>query len=198
MSTSLSNALFSGVQGKVLGLLFGQPDRSFYRSEIIRNIDSGTGAVERELERLQQSGLVSVEQIGSQKHYQANQQSPIFEELQGIVLKTVGLAEPLKRALKPYANQIKFAFVYGSVAKGTDTAKSDIDLMVISDELSYSDLYDVLHKAEKILRRMVNPTIFSIEEWNNRIAQESPFITKVNAQSKIFIFGSEADLESNE
>jgi predicted transcriptional regulator len=85
---SLSNALFSKVQQRVLALIFGQPERSFYASEIIRNVRSGTGAVERELSRLQRSGLVSVERIGNQKHYRANRQSPIFAELQSLVIKT--------------------------------------------------------------------------------------------------------------
>ena len=141
---SLSNALFSKVQQRVLALIFGRPDRSFYTSEIVRNVDSGTGAVERELSRLQRSGLVSVERIGNQKHYRANPQSPIFAELQSLVIKTVALTEPLRKSLEPCADKIKAAFVYGSVAKGTDTARSDIDLMVIGEELNYSELYTAL------------------------------------------------------
>src|SRR2546428_12361661 len=119
---SLSNALFSKVQQRVLALIFGRPERSFYMSEIVRNVHSGTGAVERELSRLQRSGLVSVERIGNQKHYRANHESPIFEELQSLIRKTVGLAEPLREALAPYSDKIKAAFVFGSVAKGSDTA----------------------------------------------------------------------------
>src|SRR5580704_3857108 len=92
---SLSNALFSKVQQRVLALIFGRPERSFYTSEIIRTVQSGTGAVERELSRLERSGLVLVERIGNQKHYRANQDSPIFQELQSLVVKTVGLAEPI-------------------------------------------------------------------------------------------------------
>src|SRR5438067_1195402 len=137
---SLSGALFSNVQRRVLALIFGHPERSFYASEIVRRVHSGTGAVERELSRLQRSGLVTVERIGNQKHYRANRESPIFSELHSLVLKTAGLTEPLKSFLEPHADKIKIAFVYGSVAKGTDTARSDIDLMVIGDDLSYTDL----------------------------------------------------------
>src|SRR5688500_9356142 len=97
-AVSLSNALFSKVQQRVLGLIFGHPERSYYTSEIVRKVASGTGAVERELSRLQQSGLVSVERIGNQKHYRANQDSPVFEELRSLVLKTVGLAEPIRES----------------------------------------------------------------------------------------------------
>jgi predicted nucleotidyltransferase len=191
----LSSALFSSVQGRVLALIFGQPDRSFYTSEIVRNVRSGTGAVERELSRLQRSGLVSVERIGNQKHYRANRQSPIFEELRSLVLKTVGLTEPLRESLEAYSKKIRVAFVYGSVAKGTDTARSDIDLLVIGEDLAYSDLYAGLQKAESALHRQVNPTFLSIGDWRHKLAHKNPFLTKINAQPKIFIFGSEDDLQ---
>src|SRR3979490_2517667 len=100
-AVSMSDALFSKVQQRVLALIFAHPERSFYTSEIVRSVHSGTGAVERELSRLRRSGLVSVERIGNQKHYRANPQSPIFEELQSLVLKTVALTEPLRKPLQP-------------------------------------------------------------------------------------------------
>jgi predicted nucleotidyltransferase len=191
---SLSSALFSKVQQRVLALIFGQPERSFYMSEIIRNAHSGTGAVERELSRLQRSGLVSVERIGNQKHYQANRQSPIFGELQSLVIKTVAMAEPLKKALEPFADKIKTAFVYGSVARGADTARSDIDLMVIGDKLNYSELYTALQDVESAFGRQVSPTFLSPRDWRRKASDKSSFICKVNALPKIFVFGSEKDL----
>ena len=194
-TVSLSNALFSKVQQRVLALVFGQPERSFYTSEIIRNLRSGTGAVERELSRLQRSGIVSVERIGNQKHYRANRQSPIFAELQSLVIKTVALAEPIKRSLEPFADRIKAAFVYGSVAKGTDTARSDIDLMVIGDELDYSGLYASLLDVEGILGRKVSPTFLSPNDWRRKASDKGSFISKINALPKIFVFGSDQELE---
>ncbi len=190
---SLGNALFSGVQQRLLALIFGHPERSFYMSEIVRQLRSGTGAVERELKRLQKSGLVSMECIGNQKHYRANPNSPIFHELHGIIQKTVGLKEPLQRALQEHANQIKIAFVYGSVAKQSDTVNSDIDLMVIGDGLVYSDLYLALQDAEKTIGRPVNPSILDLDEWKKKRGN-SAFFQKIVGQPKIFIFGSEADL----
>jgi predicted nucleotidyltransferase len=192
---SLSNALFSKVQQRVLALIFGQPERSFYVSEIMRNVHSGTGAVERELSRLQRSGLVSVKRIGNQKHYRANHQSPIFAELQSLVIKTVALAEPLRKSLEPYSDAIKAAFVYGSVAKSTDTARSDIDLMVIGDGLSYSELYTALHSAEDALHRKISPMFLSAKDWRRKVSERGSFANKVNGLPKIFIFGSEKDLE---
>jgi hypothetical protein len=121
---------------RVIGLLFGHPERSFYVSEIVNRARGGTGIVLRELVRLEKSGLVSVRQVGNQRHYQANPGSPLFEELRSIIDKTVGLVGPLGAALRPLGPRIAAAFVYGSVAKKSDTARSDIDLMIISDQLT--------------------------------------------------------------
>jgi predicted nucleotidyltransferase len=195
-SVSLSNALFSKVQQRLLALIFGHPDRSFYTSEIIRTLNSGVGAVERELWKLEDSGLVQVERIGNQKHYRANKDAPIFEELRGLVEKTVGLAELLKRSLAPYADVITTAFVYGSVAKQTDTAQSDIDVMVIGDDLDYSDLYMAAQQAEGTLRRKVNPLFLSVSDWKRRASDTGSVIQKISRSPKIFIIGSEKDLPS--
>ena len=195
-AVGISNALFSKVQQRVLALIFGHPERSFYTSEIVRRVHSGTGAVERELSRLERSGLVSVERIGNQKHFRANRESPVFAELQGLVLKTVGLTEPLRKVLQPYSNKIKVAFVYGSVAKGSDTAQSDIDLMVVGDELSYSDLCSALQNAEAILQRKVSPLFLSVKDWKRKASQKDSFAAKVKAQPKLFVFGSEEDVEA--
>ncbi len=196
MEVSISNALFSKVQQRVLALIFGHPERSFYTSEIVRRVHSGTGAVERELSRLQRSGLVSVERIGNQKHFRANRESPVFAELQGLVIKTVALTEPLRKALQPYSNNIKAAFVFGSVAKGSDTARSDIDLMVIGDDLTYSDLYSALQNAESLLQRQVSPLFLSVRDWRRKASQQDSFASKIKAQPKLFIVGSEKDIEA--
>ncbi len=195
MDVSISNALFSKVQQRVLALIFGHPERSFYTSEIVRSVRSGTGAVERELSRLRGSGLVSVEQIGNQKHYRANRQSPVFEELTGLVLKTVASTEPLRKSLEPFADRIRTAFVYGSVAKGTDTAQSDIDLMVIGDELDLAELYAALQNAEAGLRRKVSPIFLSPADWRRKASRKGSFVGQLITQPKLFIFGSENDLQ---
>ena len=192
---SVANALFSKVQQRVLALIFGHSERSFYTSEIVRDVRSGTGAVIRELSRLERSGLVSFERIGNQKHYRANRRSPVFEELQSLVLKTVALTEPLRKSLEPYSDKIKAAFVFGSVAKGTDTAQSDIDLMVIGSELSLTDLYTALQNAESALQRKVSPLFLSPEEWRRKVSRKDSFIGKMSALPKVFIFGSETDIQ---
>lgn len=194
-STGLAGALLSRVQMRVLHLLIGNPDRSFHASEIIRLADSGSGAVQRELKKLAAAGIVVVTSSGNRKLYQANRQSPIFEELYGIIVKTVGLVEPLKRALKPFRAGIELAFVYGSVARGTDTAKSDVDLMILGQDLSYSDIFAVLQKAERSLLRSVSPTLMTVEEWKQKVERGNSFVANVLKQPKIFIAGTEDELQ---
>jgi predicted nucleotidyltransferase len=188
---SLSAALFSGTQQRVLAWLFGQPERSFYATELIGLAGAGSGAVQRELARLAQSGLVTARAVGNQKHYQANPASPIYAELCGIVQKTVGLAEPLREALAPLAARIRAAFVYGSVAKREDTAASDIDLMLVSDDLAYSDLYAALEALSHRLGRTVNPTIYTPQELAKRIKRKEAFVTRVLAQPKTWLIGGD-------
>jgi predicted nucleotidyltransferase len=193
-STRLADVLFSPVQQRVLALLFGQPGRSFRSAEVITLAGSGTGAVHRQLIRLADSGLVTVTRVGNQKHYQANRDSPVFFELHGLVVKTIGLAGPLEEALAPFKDRIQVAFVYGSIAKGTDTAQSDIDLMVICDDLAYSDLYSALQKAEAALGRPVQVSLSTAAEWTSKLAAGNPFVTKIQAQPKIPLIGSVDDL----
>ena len=188
---NLSQALFSATQRKLLAMLFGQPERSFFTNELIVMTGAGSGAVQRELKRLTESGLVSAFSRGNQKHFQANPASPIFSELCGIVAKTFGLAIPIGHALAPLDPQIHAAFIYGSVAKQTDSAASDIDLMILSDALSYADVMSALGVLEGQLGRQINPTIFSLSDWKKRIHQKSAFASRVRAQEKIWIKGDE-------
>jgi predicted nucleotidyltransferase len=191
---SLADALFSTTQQRVLGLLFGQPERSFYATELIGLARAGSGAVQRELARLEQSGLVTVRRLGTQKHYQANPDSPLFGELTGIARKTVGLAEPLREALAPLAPQVIAAFVYGSVAKRRDTAASDIDLMVVSDSVTYAEVFGALEPLIARLGRTINPTVYSRRELAKRRKEDNAFVTRVLAQPKVWIIGTEDDL----
>jgi predicted nucleotidyltransferase len=192
--TGLADALFSRGRQRLLGLLFGQPSRSFYATELIGLAGIGSGAVQRELANLAQSGLVTVRAVGNQKHYQANPESPIFEELRGIAEKTVSLADPLREALAPLASQIHAAFVYGSIAKRTDTSGSDIDLMLLSDQVTYADVFATLEEASSRLGRKVNPTILTSKEFFKRVKAEEAFLTRVLAQPKVWIIGGESDL----
>ena len=172
-------------------VLFGQPERSFYASELIRDAGTGSGAGQRELARLEGSGLIVARRIGHQKHYQANAASPLFSELRNIVLKTVGLAEPLRDALKPLSSAIRAAFVYGSVAKATDQSASDIDLMIISDSLTYGEVFAAVERVTRSVGRKVNPTVYTTAEFSKRTRTKNAFVTRVLGQPRLWVMGSE-------
>jgi predicted nucleotidyltransferase len=187
----IADALFSKVQRRVLGVLFGNPGRTYFANEVIALAESGTGAVQRELTRLAAAGLVTVKSIGKQKHYQANPASPVFAELRGLMVKTSGIADVVRDALEPVAKRVDAAFVYGSVAKGEDTATSDIDLMVVSDSLTYADIFGRLEEASERLGRRVNPTVYSPRELSKRIKQDNAFVTRVLQQPKLWLIGEQ-------
>lgn len=192
--TGLADVLFTPVQQRVLRLLFGQPQRRFQSAELIRLAGSGTGSTHRLLTRLAATGLVTIERVGNQKHYQANADSPIFPELCGLVRKTVGLVAPLNAALAPLSAKITAAFVYGSIAKGTDTAASDIDLMVIADGLDYAALFSALQGTEESLARKVSPNLMSLEDWRRKSGEPDSFAARIAAQPRMFVLGSEHEL----
>jgi len=193
-SASLSDALFTRTQQRVLSLLFGQSGRAFSVSELIHATGAGSGAIQREIARLAGSGLLAMEQVGNQKRYRANPDSPIHDELVAIVGKTFGLAIPLGEALAPLADRIDLAFVYGSVAKRNDTAASDIDLMIVSDKLTYADAVAALHPLIERLGREINPTLYSRAELHKRLAAGNAFVERVLAQPKLWVIGGEDDL----
>jgi predicted nucleotidyltransferase len=171
--------LFSATQQRVLALLYGQPGRSFFATELIGLARSGSGAVQRELTRLVASGLVTVVPVGNQKHYRANSDAPIFNELRGIVLKTVGLDGPLQDAVRPLGSRIQLGLIYGSVAKGEDRASSDIDLLVVSDDLTLEELYGALAPVESRLARPVRPTLYTSSEFRERRNSGNSFLQRV-------------------
>ena len=192
-NTSMGEALFTKTQRRVLGLLFGNPDRSYYANEIVRFAGAGIGTVQRELEQLAATRLVLVSKIGNQKHYQANRAAPIFAELRGIVLKTFGVADHLRSALAPLASRIDAAFVYGSVAEGTDTANSDIDVMVVGSA-SFEEVVGALHSNQEQLRREINPSVYSLAEFKKKAKEKGSFVARVLKEPKLIIQGKENDL----
>ena len=190
----LSDALFTTTQQRLLALLFGQPNRSFFGNELISMTGSGSGAVQRELKRLSDSGLVLSKKIGNQRHFQANPSAPIFNELLQIVQKTFGVAEPIRRALLPHEQAIHCAFIFGSVAKRADTTDSDIDLFVVTDSLTTADLINQLLPTEAYLGRKINTTIYSRKELAEALSGKKSFIVRVIEQPKIWLIGNESNL----
>ena len=172
-------ALFTSTQRKVLGLLFGQPKRRYFMSELISIAESGSGTVQRELAKLTDSGLVTAEKQGIQKYYQANTQSPIFDELYSIFSKTAGLNTLLSRALEETNAKIELALIFGSSAKGQDKVNSDIDLLIVSDDLTLEVLYNSLEKVEITTRRKVSPVIYTRAEFTKKRNTGNSFLERV-------------------
>lgn len=192
----MADALFPRVRQRVLAILYGNPDRSFFAREIMALAQSGAGAVQRELADLTAAGLLQASSQGNQKHYQANVDAPVYAELRSLVLKTFGLADVLRDALAPLASRIDAAFVFGSVAKREDTAGSDIDVMIVSDSLGYADLFGALEPAAITLGRPVNPTVYTNAQLRKRTKQDNAFVQRVLAQPKIWLIGQEESLHA--
>lgn len=188
--SALADALFTSSQQRVLALLFGQPEREFFVTEIIALAGCGRGAVQRELARLAGSGLAVVSRAGNRKYYQANPDSPLFEEVRGIVRKTVGVEESVRDALAPIADRLKLAVLFGSIARRADTAASDIDLLLVSDELTLEAVYGALAPAEALLGRRVNPTLYTSNEFRRRCADKSGFVTRALERPHFVLMGS--------
>ncbi len=189
--SKLGDALFTATQKNVLSLLYMHPEKSFYTKEIIRLTGMGVATIKRELDRMLDAGILSFKKIGNQHHYQANPDCPIYNELLSIVSKTFGLAEVIKDALVSLDAKISIAFIYGSVAKNSETASSDIDLLIVSESLAYADLMTVLIDAEKVLGRPVNPSIYTTDQIKVRLNEKNAFISRIMQQPKIWIKGIE-------
>ncbi len=191
--SKLAAALFTKTQQNVLRLLYGQPDRSFFTKEILRLTGMGVHTIKRELDRMVDAGIVTIRPIGNQKHYQANPKCPLYTELVSVVKKTVGVVDVLRDALQVRCENVELAFVYGSVAKGEEHAGSDLDLMVVGNDLTYGGLMEQLSVAESTTGRTINPTIYSPNEFRDRLRDGNHFIESVWQQDKLFVIGDKDD-----
>ncbi len=190
----LGDALFSTTQQKVLGLLYGHPDETFFVNQILRLTGMGVHTIKRELDRMTAVGILTMRKIGNQHHYQANPDCPIYSELLGIVRKTFGIADVIGAALEAHDEQIELAFVYGSIASAEERTDSDIDLMVVSPDLAYSELMETLADAEQVLGRKINPTIYNASEVASRLKRKDAFLVRVMERPKIWIKGADDDI----
>jgi predicted nucleotidyltransferase len=193
MHRSLSAVLFPGYRRRVLGLLLLQPDESLHGREIARRTGLPAGTLTRELKRLAGVGLLTQEKRGNQTLYRANRASPIFAELSGILRKTSGLADMVAEALASLSDEIDVAFIFGSVARGAESAGSDIDLLVIGS-VDFGAIVEALHAAQQQLAREINPKVFSVRQWKSKLREQSSFMTDVLLKPKILLIGGEHEL----
>jgi predicted nucleotidyltransferase len=190
---SIAAALYSDSQARLFRWLFGQPERSYHLSELRRLSGLGSASLQRELNRLVDAGLVLSERVGNLRRFQANPQSPVYAELIALTRKTLGAAPLLREALQPIAARLKTAFIYGSVAKQTDTAQSDIDLMLVGEDLSLNEILTLLLPLETQLGRKINPNCYTPSEYANRLAEPDSFVNRVLAQPILPLIGKDLD-----
>ena len=189
----IGSALFSKNRRAVLTLLYAHPDQSYYLRQIVRACGGGVGAVQRELGRLADAGIIRRTVRQKQVYFQAHDACPIFEELKGIVVKTAGVADVLRFALAPLADRIAVAFLFGSVARARQKRGSDVDLVVVGD-LGFSEVVEALAAAQEQLAREVNPVVYSPEEFQTKAHAGHHFLGRVLKNDKIFLFGDEHEL----
>jgi uncharacterized protein len=190
---TLGATLFARSRRAVLGLLYGHPDREFYLREVVRASGGGTGGVQRELDRLSNAGILRRSVRGNQVFFQANADCPVFEELKAVVAKTVGAADLLRAALATLGDRVRVAFVFGSMAHGRQKSASDVDLLIVG-EVAFGEVVASLADAQTKLRREVNPTVYSPEEFSAKVTAGHYFLRSVLKQEKIFLIGDEREL----
>lgn len=187
---SIATALFSDSQARLFRWLFGQPERGYHLSELRRLTELASASLQRELNRLVEADLILSERVGNLRRFQANPRSPIYAELVALTRKTLGAAPLLREALQPIAARLDSAFIYGSVAKQTDTAQSDIDLMLVGENLSLSEILGLLLPLEAPLGRKINPTCYTRSEYAKRLAEPDSFVNRVLAQPTLPLIGN--------
>lgn len=191
---SLADALFSDSQSRVYAWLFGQPERSYHLSELRRLTGLGSASLQRELRRLGDAGLVDSERVGNLRRFRANPSSPVFAELVALTRKTLGTVPLLRDALAPLAPRLQAAWIYGSVARQTDTAQSDIDVMLVGSDLSLGEVMERLMPLEAQLNRKINPTCYTPREFERRRAEPDSFVNRVLAQPTLALIGDAHEL----
>ena len=194
-ASGLRKILFTKTQRRILSLLFGNFSRRYYGNEIIKLAGVGTGSARNFLDGLVSSGLVARTKEGRQTYYQACNRAPIFDELCGIVLKTFGVADFLKKVMEPLNKQVKFAFIFGSVAKGNNNTNSDIDICIVSESLDYSEWMKLFIPTSEKLGREITLTLYGVEEFEAKVANKNHFIEQILSQPKIMLIGTENDIE---
>jgi len=188
---SIVSAIFTASQSSVYRWLFGQPERVYHLSELKRLTGLGSASLQRELNRLAEAGLVHSYRGGNLRHFQANSQSPVFHELVALTRKTMGVVPLLQGALAPLQHKLESVWVYGSVARQTDTAQSDVDVMLVGNDLLLSEVLAHLLPVETLMGRKINPNCYTPKEFEERRGEPDSFVNRVLSQPVLVVIGSE-------
>jgi predicted nucleotidyltransferase len=188
--SSIAAFLLGQTRSSVLGALLLHPESSLHVRELARLTGASPGSLHRDLRAMADLGLLLRREVGRQVHYSANVESPVFAELAGLLRKTAGLADVLRDALAPVADKVEGAFVYGSMARGTEHAHSDVDLMIIGD-VDFTNAVISLAPAQEKLRREINPTVLTTKEFAAKLKERDGFIDQVWNGPKLWLIGDE-------
>jgi len=189
----LSATLFGKTRRAVLALLYSHVEEPFYLRQIARTAGGGLGAVQRELKKLSEAGIIQRTVRGRQVYYQANPECPVYSELKSLVVKTVGVGDVLRAALVPLSDRINVAFLFGSLARGGERSSSDADVMIVGD-VTFAEVVSVLGRAQETVRREINPLVYPPEEFQSKLTADHHFLKKVLEESKFFLIGDEYEL----
>jgi len=192
-NTELLHLLFGDYRQRVLAQLLLQPDSGFHVRELARQTGTTPGTLTRELSKLAGVGLIRRSKVGNQVRYQANRDSPVYAELAGLFRKTAGAAGQLTAALQPLADRIRIAFVFGSYARGAESAGSDIDVFVLGD-VGFAELVQALHPVQQSLQREISPVLYAPAEFKAKLRARDAFARELLAKPKLFLIGSEDEL----
>lgn len=192
----IAQALFTPAQQKLLGLMFVRVNDGFHLNEIMRLTGLGSASAQRELRRLHDSGLIVSERIGNVRRFRPNKESLVYPELSSLVKKTFGIVSVLNSALAPLADVLNVAFVYGATAKEQEASDASIELLLVGDNTSYGELLSRLPVAERILRRKINPNLYSVPDFKRRLREQQQFLIQVLREPKVFVLGDETDLDN--
>jgi predicted nucleotidyltransferase len=184
------DALLPKTRQGILAATLVQPEKAWYVSELARRMGVPASSLQRELHDLSEVGILKTYRQGRMVYYQANTDSPVFSDLRGLLIKTAGFVDILARALKPLAARLRTAFVYGSVAAGSEQSDSDVDLMVVG-QVSPKDLALPLRRARELLGRNINPTVYTPDEFDKKRAASDPFLKQVLGRPKLFVLGKQ-------
>ena len=189
----LLDFLFCSYRQRVLAQLLLHPENSYHVRELARLTETTPGTLHKELAKLAEVGLLQRERQGNQLRYQANRDCPVFAELAGLFRKTSGLVGVLADALRVLQPAPELALVFGSLARGDENKRSDIDLLLIADG-GFGDAVKALHPAQDILQREINPVLYTATEFSRRIAAKEGFVLNILANPKLFVIGTAHDL----
>ena len=187
------DALFPEVRGQILAATLTRPEKQWYLSELAAFLQTRPSSLQREVDALSKAGILEQWRDGRRVYLRADQRSPVFPDLKSLFEKTAGLIPVLQQALEPLGDRVEIAFLYGSMARSEEGSASDVDLMVVG-ELGLADLVPKLRSAEAILGRPVNPTVFSVEEFERKARSQDHFLTTVLRGAKQFVKGGEDEL----